>query len=456
MDNKKMDILVVDDDQDFASNLADRLIAEGANVKTANSAAEAMQTLQDYPFDVVLLDLGLPDVSGMELIGRILCIDATLAIIIVTGRNDLETAVSVIKKGAYDFIVKPIHFEELWIKIVNATQSRQARQTIATFEKEMSVSYGFDQFIYKSQAMHDTVEHLRQLAESDATVLVTGESGVGKELAARALHYNGPRRLKPFVTVSCAAVPETLIENELFGHERGAFTDAFERQMGRFEFANTGTIFLDEIGDLSPMIQTKLLRVLQERSFTRIGGLKEIKVDVRVIAATNKDLQAEVAANIFRADLFYRLSVLPITIPPLRDRPEDILLLAQHFLEFYSQKTGKPFHDFSKEARDMLASYSWPGNVRELQNAIERAVVFGIPPSIAARDITLGPLRQAVHEHAASAGALAPLRAVEASHIAEVLTQCGWNISQAAHMLGIGRDTLYRKIRQYGIVQKKT
>ncbi|MFA4873704.1 MAG: sigma-54 dependent transcriptional regulator [bacterium] len=453
---KRREILVVDDDRDFASTLADRLAAEEASVQIATTAAEAMQKLQDNRFDLVLLDLGLPDTSGMDLIAQILAVDTTLAIIIVTGRSDLETAINAIKKGAYDFIVKPIQFAELWVKVVNAVQSRRAMQTIATFEKEMSVSYGFDQFIYRSETMKGTVDHLRQLSGSSATVLITGESGVGKELAARTLHYNGPRKLRPFVTVSCAAVPETLIENELFGHERGAFTDAFERQMGKFEYADTGTIFLDEIGDLSPMIQTKLLRVLQERTFTRIGGLKEIKVDVRVVAATNKDLQADVSDNVFRADLFYRLSVLPITIPPLRDRPEDIELLARHFLKFYARKTGKQFTDFSREAYDILNTYSWPGNVRELQNAVERAVVFGIPPTLVARDITLGPLRHSGHDLSVSSGPMAPLRAVEASHIAEVLAQCGWNISQAAHQLGIGRDTLYRKIKQYGITEKKT
>lgn len=451
---KKREILIVEDEQDFANTLADRLKFEDASVKIAYNGNEALKKLEESQFEVVLLDLGLPDIPGMDLIAPILKADPSLPIIIVTAHGDLKTAVAAIKKGAHDFIVKPIQFEELWIKVINAVQSRRAQQTIATFEKEMSVSYGFDQFVFKSTAMKATIENLKQLSDSDATVLITGESGVGKELAARMLHYNGPRKLGPFVPVSCAAVPETLIENELFGHERGAFTDAVERQVGKFEHASGGTIFLDEIGELSAPIQTKLLRVLQDHIFNRIGGLKDIKVDVRVVAATNRDLTAAVAQSKFRADLFYRLSVLPVTIPPLRDRVEDILLLAKHFLDLYSQKTGKRFNDFAKEASDLFVSYPWPGNVRELQNAIERAVVFGTPPTILARDIALGPVQRVVHDLSQADGPLASLRSIEATHIAEVLTQCEWNISQAAHLLGIGRDTLYRKIKQYGITQK--
>ncbi len=449
---KRKRILVVDDDTDFSSILAARLEAQNMEASTAGSAMEAMGVIQERPPDVVLLDIGLPDSSGLEMITQLKAIDSTLPIIMVTARADLETAIAAIKRGAYDYISKPIAFDSLWIKIINAIQSHTAFKTIDLFEKELSVSYSFNRFIYRSERMAATVEQLRQLAESDATVLITGESGVGKELAARTLHSNGARRLAPFVPVSCAAVPETLIENELFGHEKGSFTDAIERGIGKFEQANGGTIFLDEIGELSPMMQTKLLRVLQERSFQRIGGVRDLAVDVRVIAATNRDLNVEIAEGRFRSDLFYRLSVLPIAIPPLRERPEDILLMADHFLQLFSHKVNKRFAGFSPEARAHLESYPWPGNVRELQNAIERAVVFGTPPTVGIGDISFGPAKLCVPaaEHAASTPH-STLKEVEASHIAGTLRQCGWNISQAAHHLGIGRDTLYRKIRQYGI-----
>jgi transcriptional regulator with PAS, ATPase and Fis domain len=258
----------------------------------------------------------------------------------------------------------------------------------------------------------------------------------------------------PFVAVSCAAVPETLIENELFGHEKGSYTDAHERQIGKFEQANGGTIFLDEIGELSPMMQTKLLRVLQERSFHRIGGVKEIKVDVRVICATNRDLSLAVQHDEFRADLFYRISVLPVMVPPLRDRQEDIVLLAERFLAAFSEKTGKPFEGFSDDALHLMRSYSWPGNVRELQNAIERAVVFGKPPLLQAKDISLGPLSKTLRKTRTSGAGVMSLKDMEAGHISSALTHFGWNISKAAQHLGIGRDTLYRKIKQYDIKQK--
>jgi DNA-binding NtrC family response regulator len=453
--SEKMDILIVDDDHDFATQLADRLRARGAGVTIAATAAETIEKLQDIPLtDLVLLDINLPDSSGMDLIQAISRVDSKLPIIMVTGDTELDTAVDAIKRGAYDYVVKPIDFEPFWLRVIKAIESHRAFRTLSHLEKELNASFGFDQFIFTSDVMQATVDHLKQLSTSDATVLITGESGVGKELAAKTLHFNGLRRMGPFVTVSCAAVPETLIENELFGHEKGSYTDAYERQLGKFELANGGTIFLDEIGELSPMMQTKLLRVLQERSFHRIGGVKEVKVDVRVITATNKDLSVAVAQQEFRADLFYRVSVLPVTLPPLRERQEDIDLLAEHFLRVFAEKTGKPFTGFSEDALYLMRSYSWPGNVRELQNAVERAVVFAAPPLLQAKDITLGPLSKTLRSSKSAAGGVLSLKEVEAAHINGALSQSGWNISKAAAQLGIGRDTLYRKIRQYGIKEK--
>lgn len=451
----KREILIVDDDSDFASMLSDRIKARGANTTIAATAVEAIERLNERPLtDIVLLDIKLPDASGMDLIHEINRIDSTLPIIMVTGDAELDTAVDAIKRGAYDYVVKPIEFETFWLRVEKAIESHKAFRSLSRFEREMSRSYGFSKFVYASDVMQATVDHLKQLTSSDATVLITGESGVGKELAAKALHFNGSRRMGPFVTVSCAAVPETLIENELFGHEKGSFTDAYERQLGKFEVANGGTIFLDEIGELSPVTQTKLLRILQERSFHRIGGVREIKVDVRVVAATNRDLSAAVADGDFRADLFYRISVLPITVPPLRERQEDVVLLANYFLRAFSEKTGKPFTSISNDAEDLMCSYSWPGNVRELQNAIERAVVFAKPPLLTAKDISLGPLSKTIRGSKSAAAGVESLKEMEAGHISSVLVHFGWNISKAAQNLGIGRDTLYRKIRQYELKEK--
>ncbi|MBN1283708.1 MAG: sigma-54-dependent Fis family transcriptional regulator [Proteobacteria bacterium] len=447
-------LLLIDDDRDFASTFADRLGSLGFEVSVAGTASEALGALDEVSADCVLVDIGLPDMSGMELIGRIAERDAKLPIVMVTGTTKIDTAIEAIKKGAYDYVVKPIDFDSLLIKLGNAVESRHAFRTIAHFEQEVAKEHGFGRFVFRSELMNGTVEHLKQLAETDATVLITGESGVGKELAARTIHYNGPRRLRPFVPVSCAAVPETLIENELFGHEKGSFTDAFERQPGKFEHAAGGTIFLDEIGDLSPGIQTKLLRVLQEKKFHRIGGVNEVSVDVRVIAATNRDLDEAVRKNEFRSDLFYRLSVLPVRMPSLKERGEDIIPLARHFLGIFSRKVGKRFERFSKEAEERLAAYPWPGNVRELQNAIERAAVFGRPPEIRDDDLALGRINGIVTAPAPVEEPLPDsLDELEALHIGRTLGRFQGNISKAAAALGIGRDTLYRKIRQYGIKQ---
>ena len=445
-------VLIVDDDPDFASTFADMLSTKGFEADVCGTAADAMLSIEDGAVDCVLLDIGLPDASGMDLIRRIVEADQRLPIIMVTGVSSMDTAIDAIKRGAYDYVVKPIDFGALWVKLGNAIESRKAFRTIAQFEQEVVREHGFDRLTCRSDIMKAIVLQLKQLSESDATVLITGESGVGKELAATSIHYNGPRKLKPFVAVSCAAMPETLIENELFGHEKGSFTDAVEMQHGKFEHANGGTVFLDEIGDLSQGLQTKLLRVLQERSFQRIGGVKEISVDVRVIAATNKDLEAAVERKEFRSDLFYRLSVLPIHIPALRERMEDVIPLAQHFLKIFSLKVGKPFTGFSKDAEDMLMSYAWPGNVRELQNAIERAAVFGRPPEIKASNLSLGVLETQTRSGPGrmKAGSLEEL---EAKHIETMLRKFEWNISKTAEVLGIGRDTLYRKIKQYGIKQ---
>jgi DNA-binding NtrC family response regulator len=453
---ENVDILIVDEDMNFATALATSLSARGSNVTVAATAAESLEKLRERPLtDIILMDINLPDRSGMDLINEIKRINQNLPIIMVTGDAELDTAVAAIKKGACDYVVKPIDIEPLWLRIENAIESHRVLRSLKHFEREMSELYGFKQFIYASREMHAVIDQMKQLTNSDATVLITGESGVGKELAARALHFNSPRRLGPFIAASCAAVPETLIENELFGHEKGAFTGAYERRIGKFEQANGGTIFLDEIGDLSPVIQTKLLRVLQERSFHRIGGVQEIKVDVRVICASNRDLTAAVENDEFRADLFYRISVLPVTLPSLRDRQDDIVLLAEHFLTAFSRKIGKPFEGFSDDALGLMRSYSWPGNVRELQNAVERAVVFGKPPFLQAKDITLGPLGKVIRKDKASGEGVMSLKEMEADHIANALTHFDWNISKAAQRLGIGRDTLYRKIKQYGLKRKK-
>ncbi len=452
--NDKKCVLIVDDDVDFVTTLSEGLRSRGADTAIATAAAEAMEKLRERPLtDVVLLGMGLAGTSGSGLIHEIKKVDSTLPIIVVTGDAELEMAVDAMREGAYDYAVKPLDFERFWLRVDKAMKSRRALRFLSNFEEEMKRSYGFDQLICASEVMRATVDHLRQLAVSDATVLIIGERGVGKELAARALHFNGPRRMAPFVAVSCAAVPEALCESELFGHEKGAFPDALERKLGKFEIANGGTIFFDDIGELSPLIQTKLLRVLQEGSFHRVGGVREVGVDVRIIAATSRDLSSAVQDGDFRADLFYRISVLPVVIPPLRERQDDVAVLAKNFLHAFSEKMGKPFTGFSEDALGLMRSYDWPGNVRELKNAVERAVAFGSPPLLKAKDMAPGPLGRAVKGTRAG-GAVMSLKEMEAGHISNALAHVGWNISKAAQQLGIGRDTLYRKIKQYGLRQE--
>jgi len=452
--NEKKCVLIVDDDVDFATTLSEDLRSRGADTAIATTSEGMTEMLRERPLtDAVLLGTGLSGTSVTDLIDDIKKVDSTIPVIVVAGDDELEMAAEAMRGGAYDYAVRPVDFERFWLRVDKAMKSRRALRSLSNFEREMERSYGFDQFVCASEVMRATVDHLRQLAASDATVLIIGERGVGKELAARVLHFNGPRRMAPFVSISCASVPEAVCEGELFGHEKGAFPGAFERKLGKFELANGGTIFLDDIGELSHLIQTKLLRVLQEGTFHRMGGVKEVGVDLRVIAATNRDLSSAVQSGDFRADLFYRISVLPVVIPPLREREEDVEILARNFLHGFSEKMSKPFTGFSEDALSLMRSYDWPGNVRELKNAVERAVVFGSPPLLQTKDMAPGPLGRATRG-AKPGGTIMSLKEMEASHISNALAHAGWNISRAAQQLGIGRDTLYRKIKQYGLTQE--
>ena len=437
-------ILIVDDEPVVRDSLASWFADEGYEVGTAESAKEALRRLQEGRWDLGLLDIKMPGVDGLELQRKINEIDPSMTIIIITAYASVQTAVEALKDGAYDYIVKPFDPDQLAHVIRNAlerkslkAESRRMRTKIDEEVKGLSI-------IGESTQMRSVMELVEQVANTDSTVLILGESGTGKELIARAIHSHSERRYNPIVTVNCGALPEGILESELFGHEKGAFTGAQYRRKGKFEMANGGTVFLDEIGDIGPKTQSDLLRVLEEKKITRVGGNREIEVDFRVIAATNRDLKRLVEEETFRQDLYYRLNVFSIPLPPLRERKEDILLLAKHFLERFNLAMGKKVLGFTKNAEIKLQSYEWPGNVRELENAIERALVVCKGDRI---DVKHFPFI----DIGASKTSARSMVEIEREHIHRVLLDCGWNISHASRILDIDRVTLYNKLKKYNL-----
>jgi DNA-binding NtrC family response regulator len=442
-------ILVVDDEEIMCESLAAWLREDGYLVDTASSGREAVELAKKTDYAIYFIDLKMPGgMDGIDTLMEIRRLHPDASIIIITAYATVDTAITAIKEGAQEYIVKPCNPEEISLLVSRIIKVKRLQRENLILRKKLQRRYQFHDIICKSPRMLEVLELAREVSSLRSTVLIRGESGTGKELVARAIHFSGSRAQKPFIAVSCAALAETLLESELFGYEKGAFTGAAERKKGKFELADGGTIFLDEIGDIGPKLQADLLRVLQERSFYRIGGAEEIQVDVRVIAATHKDLRALVGEGQFREDLFYRLNVIEIFIPPLRERREDIPLLAGHFVERISHELGKPVEDIAQDAMRLLMDHSWPGNVRELENAIERAIVSCRGRTLTADDFSFlrnnGAAKIQIPDNLT-------LAEMEKLMIEATLRRTGGNVKEAAASLGIDRSTLYEKLKRYGI-----
>ena len=445
-------ILIVDDEKNIRDGLAEAFALEGYATLTAQDGQEAQNILDDHYVDLVVTDLKMPKVSGMELLQFIKRRWQNIPVIIITAHGDISEAVAAMQYGALEFITKPLDLDHLLKLTKNALEIRELSIKNQELREEVLAQQRISSIIGKSPAMRKLFDLVRKVAPTKASVLITGESGVGKELIADAIHNLSPRRDKPLIKVHCAALAESLLESELFGHEKGAFTGAQTRKRGRFEMADTGSLFLDEIGEINQNVQIKILRVLQERKFERVGGESTLEVDVRFIAATNKDLKLEIEEGRFREDLYYRLNVVNIHVPPLRERREDIPLLAATFLHEFSQENAKEIEGFETRAKQALFAYDWPGNVRELRNCIESAVVMASGRFIVMEDLPPGP-RSTQEKKEIHIPALSSLQEAEKILIAETLAMLGWNKTKTAEVLKIGRKTLYQKIDEYGIAQ---
>jgi len=437
-------ILIVDDETVVRDSLGKWFSSEGYQARPVASAREALESIASAEYDVALIDIKMPGMDGMELQARLKDADPELTVIVMTGYASVETAVQALKQGAYDYITKPIDPDELSHLVGKAMEHRHARREVDRLRQEVQEVSPGTELIGKAPAMKKVCELIEMVAPTEATVLITGESGTGKEVVARAIHAAGPRRFMPMVTIHCGALTETLLESELFGHEKGAFTGAQYRKKGKFEVADGGTVFLDEISDISLRTQTDLLRVLQEKEIVRVGGNEPIKVDFRCVAATNKDLESLVKAGTFRPDLYYRLHVFCIDMPPLRDRREDVPLLASHFLNKFCMATSRTVPRLSPEALQVLMNHDWPGNVRELENAVERALVVCRGPEIRPADFSFQ-----FQTNEMPGGRT--LDDVERVHIERILRETNHNLSAAARVLSIDRTTLYNKLKRYGL-----
>ena len=451
-------ILIVDDEVGARESL--RMILKNEyEVLLAKNAEEAFLRIKEHAPDVILLDIILPDLDGLKVLEIIKQNDPDAIVIMITATKTVKTAVEAMKLGAYDYVTKPFEVDELRLMISRSLSTQALEKEVQYLRKEVDKNFGFGNIIGKSDVMKEIFNVIRQIADSKSTVLIMGESGTGKELVSRAIHYISQRRNTPFVTINCAAIPETLIESELFGHEKGAFTNAIERKLGRFEIAHSGTLFLDEIGELSLATQAKILRFLEEREFNRVGGSKTIKVDVRLIAATNKDLTQLIKKGLFREDLYYRINVVPIVLPPLRERPEDIPLLLDHFVQKFSAENKKQLKGVSKEALDILKNYDWPGNVRELENLVERMVTLTVNSYIQPNELPFSllnvPKMNGLKESILT-GRVSLIQGEEKFEreiIEDALRRANYVQSHAAEMLGVSRRILKYKMDKFGIGQ---
>ena len=449
--NNKLTLLLVDDDVAHRTMLKAHLAGEGYQIVEADDGDIGVHLVKQRDIDLVLLDLKMKRMGGMEALAEILQLKPELPVIIITAFSSVENAVAAIKEGAFDYVTKPIDSDALLLTVRRALEYKHLQQENISLKQQLGEKFDLGPLIGSSQPMQELAETLALVAPSDATVLITGESGTGKELVAGAVHHNSSRRQASFVKINCAALHENLLESELFGHEKGAFTGAAEQRKGRFELADKGTLFLDEIGDMSLTTQAKILRVLQEGEFERLGGTKTIKVDVRLIAATHKNLQQMIETGLFRQDLFFRLSVVPLHLPPLRERPMDIPALAQHFLSRYCEKNRKDIRSFQAEALEALLIYPWPGNIRELENAIERAVILCLDEQILLQHLPL-QVRQAYSTDGDRPFAIRPgvtLKNMEKELILSTLKQTENNRTRAAEILGVTRQTLQNKLKEY-------
>ncbi|MBI5639914.1 MAG: sigma-54-dependent Fis family transcriptional regulator [Nitrospirae bacterium] len=460
---EKAKILVIDDEKLLRWSLQQNLSKEGFNVITAEKGSEGLEMFLEEQPDITLLDVHLPDISGIHVLESIKKENKDAIIIMVTAFGDIQTAVKTIKIGAYDFVEKPFNMDKLKILIAKAVETVSLRKEVSQFRSQLSKKYGFNNIIGKSEQMQKIYDLLRKVAKSDATtVLLQGESGTGKDLVAKVIHYESSRAEKPFMDINCTALPETLIESELFGFEKGAFTDAKQMKKGLFELSDGGTIFLDEIADMKLSTQAKLLKVIENKTFKRIGGIKDITVDLRIIAATNKNLVEEVKKENFREDLYYRLKVIPIVLPSLRDRRDDIPLLVKHFIDEFNREFKKNVSGTSKDTEKAFMSYPWPGNIRELRNVIERAMILENEDFILPEHL---PLELSTFEKMDKESVGAPIKIppggldiekVEKELIKQALDQVKWNQTRAARLLNLTRDALRYRMQKFGFLPEKT
>ncbi len=443
----KISILIVDDEESVRDSLCNWFIEDGYSVECAENAKKALQMLEEKDFDIILADIKMPGMDGMEMHRRIKTLNRESIVIIMTAFASVDTAVQALKDGAFDYITKPFDPDDLSHLIRNAAAQISLKSENEALKRRVTTLENVEDLIGRSEAIRKVLEQVENVAQSNSSVIITGESGTGKELVARAIHANSPRRYFPLISVHCGALTESLLESELFGHEKGAFTGATFNRKGRFEMADGGTIFLDEIATISPKMQIELLRVLETKSFVRVGGNKEITSDFRVICATNRDLKTMVKSGTFREDLFYRLNVVNIAIPPLRERVDDIPMLVNHFIRKYCTSMSRDLITIEPAALKQLEKFEFPGNVRELENMIERAIVIGNGKEIRLKDLPLGrEVRDSTVES---------LEELEKKHIEQILDKYGWNVSRSARALNVDRVTLYNKIRRYNLKQKE-
>jgi len=453
----KIRIIVIDDEPLMRVTVHDAMAAEGYEVVSAETGKKGIELLRETEWDILITDLRLPDMDGIQILKEVKSLNPETQVILITAYGSIDSAVTAMKEGASDYLTKPFSMDELLLIIKRILRIRELEEENRSLRKKVEEKFGLEGLVGKSPQMIKIYDLIETVSQTDTTVLVYGESGTGKEMVANAIHFRSPRKGRPFIKVNCAALPESLLESELFGHEKGAFTGAFKQRKGRFEMADGGTLFLDEIGDISPGVQVKLLRVLQERQFERVGGNETLSVDVRLICATQKDLKEEIRKGTFREDLYYRLNVVPVNLPPLRERREDILLLADHFMDKFSKKMGKEITGLSEDAHTLLLRYPFPGNIRELENMLERAIALikgkiiqaeDLPEEVCGQPSSIQDVYKRIRGSKPLASAT---KLFEKEYIQTILEKTKGKKGQAAEILGISRKTLWEKIKELEI-----